>query len=153
MSQEEFVFMKSCQDQVCDAMMLIYEFGVDENIIEVHTHYSFHIKVLKYLIHHCLEGRRTVCKAEEHYQWFEQPATCAKCSLPFITLLYSHILITLLHIQLHQVFCTMKLIDKVKHERKGVAILDSHQIEGAIILDNMQPTILLLNEEDGGGHG
>jgi len=60
MLQEEFVFAKSCQDQACDATMLIYGFSVDENIIEVHAQYSFHNEVLKYLIHHCLKGRRTI---------------------------------------------------------------------------------------------
>jgi len=112
-SQEELVLTKSCQDQACDATMFIYGFSVDEDIIEVHTYYSFHNEVLKDLIHHCLEGRRTICKAKEHHQWFEQPTAHPKCSLPLITLLHSHILITPSHVQLCEVPCIMKLIDKV----------------------------------------
>jgi len=64
------MFAKSCQDQVCDVMMFVYGFSVDEDIVKVHAHYSFHNKVLKDHIHHCLEGRRTVCRAKEHHQWF-----------------------------------------------------------------------------------
>jgi len=113
MSQEELVFTKSLQDQMCNVMVLIHGSGVDEDVIEVHTDHSLHNKVLKDLIHHCLEGRRTVCKAKEHHQWFEQLKTHPKCSLPFITFLHSHILIPPLHIQFHEVFGAMKLVDKV----------------------------------------
>jgi len=94
MSQEELVFAKSLQDQTHNATMLLHGFSVDEDVVKVHTDHFFHNKVLKDLIHHCPEGRRTVCKAKEHHQWFEQPVTCLKCSFPFITVLYSHILIT-----------------------------------------------------------
>ena len=136
MSQEELVFTKLCQDQACNAMMFLYGFSVDEDAVEVHTHYSFHNKVLKDLICHCLEDRRTVCKAKEHHQWFEQSMTHPKCSFPLITLFHSHILISPSHIQLCEVLCTMKLTHKVQNETKGVAILDSHCIKGMIILDN-----------------
>jgi len=134
MSQEELVFMKSLQDQTCNAMVLIPGFSVDEDVVKVHADHSIHNKVLKDLIHHCLEGGRTVCKAKEHHQWFEQPVTCLKCSLLFVTFLHSHILIPPSHIQLHEVFCAAKLVDKVQNERKRVAILDHHCIEGTIIL-------------------
>ena len=62
--------------------------------------------------------------------------------------LHSHILINPSHIQLCEVFHAMKLADKVQNERKGVVIIDSHCIEGAITLDDMQPTIFLLNKKD-----
>jgi len=82
MSQEKIVFAKSLQDQTCNATVLLHSLSVDEDVIEVYTDHSFHNEVLKDLIHHCLEGRRTVCKAKEHHQWFEQPTTRPKCSLP-----------------------------------------------------------------------
>jgi len=113
MSQEELVFMKLLQDQTHNVMMLLHGFSVDEDVVEVHTDHSLHDEVLKDLIHHFLEGRRTVCKAKEHHLWFEQPVTCPKCSLPFVTFLHLHILIPPLHIQLCEVLGTMKLVDKV----------------------------------------
>jgi len=88
MSQEEVVFTKSLQDQTCNAMVLLHGFSLDEDVVEVHADNSLHNKVLKDLIHHFLEGRRTVCKAKEHHQWFEQPTTCLKHSLPLITFLH-----------------------------------------------------------------
>jgi len=99
MSQEEIVFAESLQDQMCNAMVLLHGFSVDEDVVEVHADHSFHNEVLKDLIHHCLEGRRTVCKAKEHHQWFEQPVTHLKHSLPLVTFLHSHILVPPLHIQ------------------------------------------------------
>jgi len=132
--------------------VLLHGFSVDEDVVKVHADHSFYNKVLKDLIHHCLEGRRTVCKAKEHHQWFEQLAMHLKCSLPLITFLHSHILIPPLHIQLCEVLGTTKLVDKVQNERKQVAILDHHCIEGMIVLDEVLATILLLNEEDWQGH-
>jgi len=113
MSQEELVFAKSLQDQTCNAMVLLHAFNIDEDVIEVHADHSLHNEVLKDLIHHCLEGRRTVCKAKEHHQWFKQPATHPKCSLLLITFLHLHILIPPLHIQFREVLGTAKLVDKV----------------------------------------
>jgi len=49
----------------------------------------------------------------EHHQWFKQPMTHPKCSLPFITFPHLHILIPPLHIQLREVLGAMKLVDKV----------------------------------------
>jgi len=135
MLQEELVFVELLQDQTCNAMVLLHGFSVNEDVVEVHTDHSFHNEVLKDLIHHCLEGKRTVCKAKEHHQWFKQPATCLKCSLPLITFLHSHILVPPLHIQFCEVLGAAKLVDKVRNEREWVAILDRHCIEGAIVLD------------------
>jgi len=135
MSQEELVFMESLQDQMCNAMVLLNGFSIDEDVIEVHTDHSFHNKVLKDHIHHCLEGRRTVCKAKEHHQWFKQPPTHLKHSLPLVTILHSHILVPPSHIQFCEVLGTVKLVDKVQNEREQVVILDHHCIEGTIVLD------------------
>jgi len=118
MSQEKLVFAKSLQDQMCNMTVLLHSFSVDEDVIKVHTDHSSHNEVLKDLIHHCLEGRRTVCKAKEHHQWFKQPVTCLKSSLPLVTLLHSHILVPPSHIQFHEVFGTAKLVDKVQNERE-----------------------------------
>jgi len=115
MSQEELVFTESLQDQMCNVTVLLHGFSVDEDVIKVHTDHSFHNKVLKDLIHHCLEGRKTVCKAKEHHWWFEQPATHLKCSLPLITFLHSHILVPPSHIQFREVLGTMELVDKVRN--------------------------------------
>ena len=113
MSQEELVFVKSLQDQTCNVTVLLHGFRVDEDVIEVHTDHSLHDEVLKDLIHHCLEGRRAVCKAKEHHQWFKQLMTHPKCSLPLITFLYSHILVPPSHIQFCEVLGATKLVDKV----------------------------------------
>jgi len=136
-SQEELVFAESLQDQMCNATVLLHGFSVDADVVKVHTDHSFHDKVLKDLIYHCLECRRTVCKAKEHHQWFEQPATHPKCSLPLITFLHSHILVPPSHIQFCEVLGTTKLVDKVQNEGKWVAILDCHCIEGTIVLDEV----------------
>jgi len=135
MLQEELVFVELLQDQTCNVMVLLHGFSVDEDVIEVHADHSFHNRVLKDLIHHCLKGRRTVCKAKEHHQWFEQPTTHPKCSLPLITFLHLHILVPPSHIQFREVLGTAKLVDKVQNEKEQVVILDHHCIEGMIVLD------------------
>jgi len=113
MSQEELVFTKSLQHQTCNVMVFLHGFSVDEDVVKVHADHSLHNEVLKDLIHHCLEGRRTVCKAKEHHQWFKQPTTCPKHSLPLVTFLHSHILVPPSHVQFREVLGTTKLVDKV----------------------------------------
>jgi hypothetical protein len=54
--EEKLVFMKSCKDKSCDAMMLINGFHEDEDVIKVDTDNTFHDKILENVIHHRLEG-------------------------------------------------------------------------------------------------
>src|SRR5438309_12116584 len=58
-----------------------------ENVIQVDHHHTFHNKIFKDVIHHCLECGQTVGEAEEHNKWLEQATVCPEGSLPLITLL------------------------------------------------------------------
>ena len=128
--------------------MFFHGFREYEDVVKVHTDDTFHDQVLKDLVHHCLKCGGTICETKEHYQGFEEPTACSECSLPLIAFLHVNILITPSNIQLCENLRTAKLIDKVRDEWEGVAILNCHCIECTIILDEAKATILLLDEED-----
>jgi hypothetical protein len=56
MLEEKLVFVKSCKDKLCDAMMLVNGFCEDEDVIKVDTDDAFHDKILENVVHHHLEG-------------------------------------------------------------------------------------------------
>ena len=47
----------------------------------------------------------------------------------------------------------MEVIDKLRDEEEGVAILDSEGVQHPIVLYQSERAVLLFDEEDGGGHG
>jgi hypothetical protein len=54
--EEKLVFVKSCEDESCDATMLVNGFRKDEDVVKVDTDDTFHDKILENVVHHHLEG-------------------------------------------------------------------------------------------------
>jgi hypothetical protein len=127
--------------------VLFHCFCKDEDVIQVDTDYTLDDKILENVIHHGLEGGWAVSETEEHHQRFEKSSVGVECSLPFITFLDADIVVPPADIKLGEVACTSKMIDKVRNERKWIDILDSLCIECLIVLDKLERSILLLNEE------
>jgi hypothetical protein len=85
MTEEEFMFAKSFEDQSGNTSMLLNGLREDEDVVEVNTDDSFHDKVLEDVIHHSLEGGGRISESEKHHQGFEESTICTKCCLPLIT--------------------------------------------------------------------
>ena len=66
---------------------------VDQDVIEVDTHPSFHDEVSEYVIHHRLEGGWAIGKSEKHHQGLKQPSVSLKCYLPLIAFLDLNIVV------------------------------------------------------------
>ena len=59
--------LKVFEDVPGDLMMFRKGLRVDQDVIEVDTHPSFHDEISEYIVHHCLEGGWTVGESEEHH--------------------------------------------------------------------------------------
>jgi hypothetical protein len=71
-------------------------------------------------------------------------------SLPLIALSDANIIVSPSYIELGEVLCTLESIDEIVDEGKKVSIFSCDGVECSIVLDEVELTILLLDEEDWG---
>ncbi|KAG5718648.1 hypothetical protein E4T56_gene16671 [Termitomyces sp. T112] len=67
----ELVLAEMFQDEAGGVAVFFQHFGVDENVVEIYTHYTFHNEVLEDVVHHHLEGGQAVGESKEHNKRFE----------------------------------------------------------------------------------
>jgi len=153
MLEIEFVLLELFQYQLCHSVMLFHRLCEDEDVVQVDTDHTFGDKVLEDVIHHSLEGGWAVSETKEHHQWFKKRSVGAEHGLPFVTFLDMDIIVPPADIELGEVACAPKTIDKVRNEWKRIDILNRLCIECPVVLDQSERPILLLNKEYWHCHG
>ena len=103
--------------------MLFEGFREDEDVVQVHHHYSFHNEFSEDVVHHGLEGGGAVGEAEEHYQRFKESAVGAEGSLPLIPFFHADIIETPLDIQFCEVSRPLEFLYQLRDEREWVLVL------------------------------
>jgi len=68
--------------------------GEDQNVIQIDHHNTFCYEVPEDVIHHGLEGGRTISYSKEHYQGFEQASIGLEGCLPLVSRLNTNIVET-----------------------------------------------------------
>ncbi|KAG6899636.1 hypothetical protein C0993_008449 [Termitomyces sp. T159_Od127] len=144
----ELVLAEVFQDNVCDLAVLLKRFDVDEDVVKVYAHYTLYNEVLKDVVHHCLEGGWAIGESKEHDKEFKQLLAGLEGSLPLISLLSVHIVVTPPNIQFSEVPHLPEVIDELGDEGEGLAILHHQGIKNPVVLDQLERAILLFNEED-----
>ena len=150
--QEQLVFLKQFQDSSCDLPMLFKGLHENEDVIQIHHHYSFHNEFSENVVHHGLEGGRTVSEAEEHHQWLKQSVVGAEGGLPFIPFFHVDVIETPSDIQLCEVSCPSEFLYQLGDEREWVLVLHCDGIQGTVVLHQVEGSIFLFDEEDRRGH-
>ncbi|KAG5340928.1 hypothetical protein C0989_012551 [Termitomyces sp. Mn162] len=148
----ELVLAEALQDKASDLTVFLQHFGIDEDVIKVYTHYALCYEVLEDVIHHGLKGGGAIGKSEEHNEWFKQAPASLEGSLPLVSFLDAHIVVTPLDIQFSEVLCTPEVVDELEDEGEGVMVLHCYGVENLVVLDQSEQAILLLDEEDWRGH-
>ena len=87
-TEVKLMFLQKLQNAAGDLPVLFEGLHEDEDVVQIDYDHAFRDKVLEDVVHHCLEGGGTVCKAEEHDQGFEQAAVGSEGGLPFVSFLY-----------------------------------------------------------------
>jgi len=105
---------------------------------------------LEDVVHHGLESSRTISHSEEHYKRFKQTTVGVKSRLPFISRLDAYIIEAPTDVEFCEVLGSVELRDKFRDERERVLIFDGYGVQRAIVLDQSERTIFLLNEEHQG---
>jgi len=94
-----------------------------------------------------LEGGGTIGHSEEHHKRFEEATVGVEGCFLFISRLYVYIIETPLDVKFCEVLGSTELGDKFRDEGEGVSVLDSYGVQHAIVLDQPEQTIFLLNKE------
>ena len=89
--------------------MLLFCLRKDQNVVQVHYDNPFCYDGSEDVIHHSLEGSRTVGHSEEHYEGFKEAPASAKGCLPLISGLDVYIIETLADIQFCEILGSVVL--------------------------------------------
>jgi len=100
-----------------------------------------------------LEGSGTVGHSEEHHKRFEEAAISMEGCLLFVSGLDTYIIETPSDIKLCEVLGSVKLEDELGDEGEGVPVLNGYGIQHTIVLDQLERTMFLFNEEHRGCDG
>ncbi|KAG5348178.1 hypothetical protein C0989_010882, partial [Termitomyces sp. Mn162] len=130
----ELVLAEAFQDKTSDLTVFLQRFGVDENVIKVHTHYTLCNEVPEDVVHHGLEGGQAVSETKEHNEQLKQFLVGLEGHLSLISFLNAHIVVTPLDVQFSEVLCTLEVVDELGDERKRIMVLYCHGVEYPIVL-------------------
>ncbi|KIN95622.1 hypothetical protein M404DRAFT_165405 [Pisolithus tinctorius Marx 270] len=127
-------------------LLFVVRFHEDHQVVDIDHKDVLH--VTEDVIHHILEGRRRVAETEVHDQWFICPFMSDEGSLPFVSFLYTNIVVSPSEIHLGEELTALELlINKLRNERERVRILDCMFIKIPVVLYHMLLPIFLWNEE------
>ena len=141
------------QDPPDCSFMFLFCLHKDQNVIQVHHYDPFGYESSEDVIHHCLEGGRTVGHSKEHHEWLEKTVVGMEDRLLFISGLNTYVIETPSDIKFCEVPGSAELGDELGDKRKGVPVLDSYGVQHTIVLDQLEQTIFLFNEEHRGRYG
>jgi len=100
-----------------------------------------------------LEDGGTVGHSEKHHKGFEETTIGMEGCLPLVSGLDSYVIETPSDVKLCEVLGSMELGDELGDEGEGVPVLDGYSVQRAIVLDQLERTILLFNEKHWGYDG
>ena len=75
---------------------------MDEDIIHINCNIAFIDEFVEKVVHHRLEGGRSVGEAKEHDHWFEEATIRLECCLPLIAIAHANVIISPTDIQLRE---------------------------------------------------
>jgi len=119
----------------------------DQNVVQVYYYNLFGYEGPKNVVHHSLEGGGTIGHSEEHHERFKEAVVGAEGHFPFISGLDMYVIETPLDIKFCEVLGSAELGDEFGNERERIPVLDDYGIQHIIVLDQLEQTIFLFNEE------
>jgi len=133
--------------------MFLFCLRKDQNVVQVHHYDPFSYESSEDVVHHSLEGGRTVGHSKEHHKRLEEVTVGAKGRFPFIFRLDTYVIETPSDIKFCEVPGSAELGDEFGDEREGVPVLDGYSVQRTIVLDQPEQAIFLFNEEHRGRYG
>ena len=123
------------QDPPDYSFVFLFRFHKDQNVIQVHYYNPFGYEGSEDIIHHSLEGGRTVGHSKEHHEGFKEAMVGTEGCFSFISRLDAYVIETPADIKFCEVLGSTELGDEFRDEGEGVSVLDGYSIQHAIVLD------------------
>jgi len=130
--------------------VFLFRLRKDQNVVQIHYYDPFGYESSEDVVHHSLEGGGTVGHSEEHHKRFKEATVGAEGHFPLISGLDAYVIETPADVKFCEVSGSAELGDELGDEREKVPVLDGYGIQHAIVLDQLERTILLFNEEHRG---
>jgi len=96
----------------------------DQNVVQIHYHDPFSYEGSEDVVHHSLEGGRTIGHSQEHHEGFEEAAVGTEDYLLFVSRLDTYVIETPSDVKLCEVLGSVELRDELGDERERVLVLD-----------------------------
>jgi len=126
--EKQLMLYQYFQDSLDCSFVFLFCLHKDQNVIQIHYYNLFGYEGSEDVVHHSLEGGRTVGHSEEHHERFKEAMVGAGGHLPFISRLDAYIIETPLDIKFCEVPGFAELGDEFRNEGKGIFVLDSYGI-------------------------
>ena len=123
------------QDPPDHLFVFLFCLHKDQNVIQVHYYNPFSYEGSEDVIHHSLEGGRTVGHSEEHHERLKETAVGAEDCFLFIFGLDAYIIETPADIKFCEVPSSAELGDELGDKKKEVPVLDGYSVQHTIVLD------------------
>ena len=127
--------------------MLLQSLREHKDVVHVHDHRTTRDEVYEQVVHHGLERGGAVGETEEHDKRLEQPTVGAERRLPLIALTNPDVVVAPANVELCEVLGATELVDELGDEGEGVVVLPRDGVELAVVLDETETAILLLDKE------
>ena len=88
------MFHQYFQDPLDCSFVLLFYFRKDQNIIQVHHYDPLGYESFEDVVHHSLEGGRTISYSEEHHEGFKEAMIGMEGRLLFISRLDAYVIET-----------------------------------------------------------
>src|SRR5215471_7504034 len=121
-----------------DLSVLFQSLGKDEDIIQIDQNDSFSYQLPENIVHHRLEGGRTVGESKEHDQGLKKTMICPKSCFPLVSRFNANIIESPTNVKLGEVPGTLELVNELRNEWEMVFVLHSDRIEGPVVLNQSE---------------
>ena len=122
------MFHQYLQDSPNHLFMLLFHLCKDQNVVQVHYDNLFCYDGSEDVVHHSLEGSRTVSYSEKHYEGFEKATVSVEGCFPFISGLDAYIIETPADVQFYEALGSTELRDEFGNEREQISVLDGYGV-------------------------
>jgi hypothetical protein len=151
--EEEVMMAEFPEDDVGETFQFVFCVSVDKDIIHVHDYPSISDFFFEYAVHQSLERGRRVGEAKEHYGGLEKSFVGNESCLPLVSVLDPHVVVSPSYVYLGEVLGSFELVEEVGDSREGIGIPDGSLVKLLVVLTGSKGSVLLLDEEKGGGLG
>ena|SRR5258708_3146069 len=124
---------------------------MDGEIVHVNGHPPLSNLSMEDHVHHHLEGSGGIGQPEEYDRWFEEAFWGEECHFPFVSLLNVNVVVSPTYIEFGEEGAASEAVNGLGDKGRHVPILLGPSVDGSVVLDWVELSVFLFDEEEVGG--